>query len=210
MSDFQPDPVILIDDLEAIKVLADPLRIQIMEMMEPAPITVGAVASKLGLSPNKLYYHVNMLEKHGLVKVVAEEVRGNLIEKSYRVTAFDYRLDKGLLNFGTPEGQENTITVFTSFLDQVREDIRRSLHARAYNLEHGAPPNPRQTLINRLNVRISDEQAAEFHQRLGDLVHDFAALDDPENADKQNWALNVMMYPAFYYEEFGPDTGGQT
>jgi DNA-binding transcriptional ArsR family regulator len=201
-ADFQPDPLILIDNLDTMKVLTDPLRIQIMEMMEPAAITVGEVARKLGLAPNKLYYHVNMLEEHGLVRVVAEEVRGNLIEKKYRVTALDYRLDESILNFSSPEGQQNTISMFTAFLDNVREDLRRSLEARASNLERGAQPNPRKTLINRLNVRISDEQANEFHARLQALAAEMEALDDPENEDKQHWALNILLYPAFYYEEF--------
>lgn len=200
--EFEPLPLITITDLETLKVAADPLRNQIMELIVPAPITVSEIAGKLGLTPNKLYYHMNLLEKHGFIQVVETEVRGNLIEKTYWLTAYDFDIDKDLMTFGSPEGQENVKDMFLAAVDATREDMRRSIEARVFNLEHGAEPIPRQTILSRHSVKISDEQADEFIKRFHELILEFGEADQSKS-DEQIWALSVFLYPSFYYE--GPD-----
>ena len=140
--DHTPAPSLILTDLEAVKAIADPLRSQIIEVLSPAPMTINQIAEKLGLAPSKLYYHVNMLEKHGFLKVVDTTLRGNIIEKHYWITAYDYDIEKDLLNFNvtTPDGKENIINMFLTSLDTTREDFVRSIEARAFSLEHGAEP----------------------------------------------------------------------
>ena len=58
----------IIEDRETLKVMADPLRSQILEIVIDSPHTIRQTAAKLGLSASKLYYHFNLLEKHGLVE----------------------------------------------------------------------------------------------------------------------------------------------
>lgn len=112
--DHTPAPSLILTDLEAVKAIADPLRSQIIEVLSPEPMTVNQIAEKLGLASSKLYYHVNMLEKHGFLKVVDTTVRGNIIEKHYWITAYDYDIEKDLLNFNvtTTDGKENVINMF--------------------------------------------------------------------------------------------------
>jgi len=70
MGTIKREGVFIINDLETLKVVADPVRNQILEVLEKKPQNVKEVADKLGLAPSKLYYHFNMLEKVGLIKVV--------------------------------------------------------------------------------------------------------------------------------------------
>ena len=65
-----PEPTMMINDLESLKVFSDPLRNQIMEILAPEKLTINQIAKKLGLAPSKLYYHINLLEKHGLIQEV--------------------------------------------------------------------------------------------------------------------------------------------
>lgn len=204
---YEPVPLITISDLEALKVAADPLRNQIMELIVPAPITVSAIADKLGLTPNKLYYHISLLEKHGFIQVVETEVRGNLIEKTYWLTAYDFDIAEDLMNFGTPEGQEHVTNMFLSAVDATRADMRRSLEARAFHLGQGTEPNPRQVVLSRSTVRIPDERAVEFVKRFKKLIQEFSAADELKS-DEQIWALSVFMYPSFYYEGTDIETDG--
>jgi DNA-binding transcriptional ArsR family regulator len=57
-----------------VKTIADPLRNQIFESLILQPPTVRQIAEKLGLSPKRLYYHVRLLETHGLIQVVETRV----------------------------------------------------------------------------------------------------------------------------------------
>ncbi len=202
MDEFQPAELFMIKDLETARAIADPLRLQILEVLMPSPLTVKGMAGKLGLSASKLYYHVNTLEKHGLVQVVATQVIGNLIEKQYWVTAYNYSVEQEIYNFNVQEqdGQANIIANVLTTLDTVREDFARSIEARAYNLEHGAAPHPRKVITTREVCRIPEEAMAAFQARLHALVDEFKALDEPGNAGLQPWAFTVLLYPAFYYQ----------
>ena len=56
-------------DLDQIKVLADPLRIQIMELFCEQERTTKQVAGILGQPPTRLYHHVAALERVGLIRL---------------------------------------------------------------------------------------------------------------------------------------------
>jgi DNA-binding transcriptional ArsR family regulator len=203
MEEFKPAPLHIIKNLEAAKLIADPLRLQIVEVLLSEPQTVKQIADKLGLAPSKLYYHVNSLEKHGLIQVVDTTIHGNIIEKHYWVTAYDYRIDEGLFNFNVleAEGKENIISMAIATLDTAREDFIRSIEARAFNLEHGADPHPRPVINSREVCRIPDEKVEEFQIRLKALMEEFEEMDNPEEDSGQPWALNVFLYPSFYYDQ---------
>jgi DNA-binding transcriptional ArsR family regulator len=203
MESFEPAQVHIIKDLDAAKAISDPLRLQIIEVMIPAPLTVSQIAAKLGLAQSKLYYHVNTLEKHGLIRLVDTTVHGNIIEKHYWVTAYDYHLDGELYNFNVtePEGKENIISMFLTSLDTVREDFARSIEARAFNLEHGANPRPRRVINAREIGRIPDDKMEIFQKKLNELIHEFAEMDVSDTDKSHPWALNVFLYPTFYFED---------
>jgi DNA-binding Lrp family transcriptional regulator len=202
MEKFKPAPVMTIKDLETLKVVSDPFRVQILEILVSGPQSVNQVAEKMGLPPSKLYYHVNMLEKHGLIQVVDTTVHGNIIEKHYWISAYDLKMDNSLCSFGTPEGQENVVTMMVVPIDATRQDIIRSLEARAFALERGAEKHPRDVLIYRELSNISDEQADEFLSRLKELTQMFEGATDQESGDDvQTHALTIAFYPSFYYHQ---------
>lgn len=59
---FQPADVMVIEDMETLKLIYRPLRLQILEAFSSEPRPVKQVAADLNMQPNKLYYHVNRLE----------------------------------------------------------------------------------------------------------------------------------------------------
>jgi hypothetical protein len=203
----RPKDVIKLQDLEELKIIADPLRNQIMEVLTYAPMTIKAVAGKLGVESSKLYYHFNQLDKHGFIHVVETTVQGNLIEKHYWITAHRFELEEELFNFNvdTLEGTENILTMLLTNINATRDDLRRSIYARHQQITQGAEKNPRQVLDMREIFNLPDEKAKEFHKRLHDLVKEFGLEAKEINSDKEviPWALSVVFYPSFYYEEKG-------
>jgi DNA-binding transcriptional ArsR family regulator len=199
--EFQPSPIKMIEDLESIKVISDPLRVQIMEAMAVKPQSVNQIAEKLGLAASKLYYHFNMLEKHGFIKVVDKATRGNIVEKSYWVTAFDFRLDKAAHKLQGPSEPQHAISKLLHPLDVTRQDAIRSMEARAHALEQGKPKHPRPVKTYREVRCIPDDRAQEFMEKLNALTAEFDTLEQVEpNEDAVNWALTVLLYPSFYFE----------
>lgn len=198
--EYKPLPSFLIADLETLKVVADPLRTQILELLTVEPLTVKHVAERLGLATSKLYYHVNMLEKHGLVRVVSTRVIANVIEKQYRAVAIDYDVDPALLSFSTESGQANINTLVQVTIDATRDDLLRSFQARAFGLEQGAPTQPRRAVITRQLSRLPEDKAEAFRSRLEALLREFGAADGADSG-AQAYALTIAFYPSFYFSD---------
>lgn len=211
MMDPKMQPVFQIKDLETLKILTDPLRAQIVEVLSQAPQTVKQVADKLGMTPSNLYYHINQLEKHALIVVEETRMVGNMVERVYRAAAKEISLDPNLLTVSTMEGKESLFTMVKQAIDTTRDDLLRSLNARFLQLDQGAEEKPRFVLLSRSTANIPEDRAAEFQQRLKEIIHEFEASDvDRDTAQTKNFALTVVMYPSFYFDEQveGKSTGG--
>jgi DNA-binding transcriptional ArsR family regulator len=209
---YYPEDTRIIQDLEALKTMADPLRNQIMDVLTPQPMTVNEIAQKLGLESSKLYYHFNLLEKHGFIQVVDTTLHGNLIEKHYWVTAYHFKLDEDQFKFNvdTPEGTEQVINLMMTNLDATREDLRRSMYARHQQISLGAEPHLRPVINSRDVFNLSDQKAQEFHRRLHELVEEFKqeALET-QTEETLPWALSIVLYPSFYFEASKDLTTGE-
>ena len=201
MEDFRPAPVMRVEDLETLKILADPMRNQILEILAPEKLTINQMAKKLGLSPSKLYYHINLLEKYGLIQEVDSIVKANIIEKVYWISAYECKMNDNLCNFSTPEGQESTMTAMVTPIESTREDMMRSLEARVSALNQGAEEHPREVIIFRELRKMDDQAADAFAERIKEVLEDFESFDgDGEGEDVHVRALTVAFYPSFYYE----------
>lgn len=201
MEEFVPAQTHTITDLETLRTLSDPLRMQIYEIVLSEPCSVRQIAERLGLASSRLYYHINLLEKFGLIRVVETRMVANMVEKIYRAIAFGLELAPGLLNFNVDENRETLINMIVSHLDITREDILRSLQARQLAKEQGAEPKPRTMMVNRVLASIPDAVADEFSRRLQELLKEFAEKDNAAADDAQTYAMTVAFYPTFYYPE---------
>ena len=190
-----------IADLETLRAISDPLRVQIVELLGGKPLTVKQVAEKLGLAPSKLYYHFGALEKLGLIEVAETRMVANMQEKKYRSTAESLDVDPSLFQFSKEGDNEPINILISSTIDATREDLIRSLQARQFQLERGVDETPRRMIVNRLLSRVSEKRVAEFQERLVKLIQEFEAEDKSSKSTDQTYALTVALYPSFYFEK---------
>lgn len=203
MEDFQPADTFMIEDLETLRTFADPLRAQVYEILLQAPASVRQVGERLGLAPSRLYYHINLMEKLGLIRVVETRMVANMVEKAYRSAAYKLDVSNDLLDFGSDSGQQAIHGLITSGLEATRDDLLRSLQARQVALEQGAEPISRNLMVTRTTARIPDAQADAFRSRLQALIAEFDEADQTQEGGEglQDYALLVAFYPSFYFRE---------
>lgn len=190
----------VIDDLDALRMLADPLRSHILELLIIEPLPVKQIAERLGLAPNKLYYHVNLLEQHGLIEVADTRMVSGIIEKTYRAVAESYTVDSQLISPRTEQGRESLFATVSAVLDATRDDLLRSLEARYAAGGPDAAHPARTAMVNRSQKRLSQTDAKRFMRRLKRLVDDFDKADEPE-PEAQTFGLTIVCYPSFYFPE---------
>ncbi|WP_280259127.1 ArsR/SmtB family transcription factor [Nocardia wallacei] len=88
--------VAVIEDPETAEVSLDPVRARLLaELAEPGSATT--LAHRVGLTRQKVNYHLRALERHGLVELVEERRKGNLTERILRATAASYVISPSAL-----------------------------------------------------------------------------------------------------------------
>ncbi len=80
----------VIEDPKAAAVALDPVRARLLAELADEPRSAAAVAPRLGLSRQKVNYHLNTLEEHGLVELHEIRMRGGIAERVLRATAASY------------------------------------------------------------------------------------------------------------------------
>lgn len=92
----------VIEDPAAAEASLDPIRTRIlMELAEPGSAT--QLAAKVGLTRQKVNYHLRALERHGLVELVAERRKGNVTERILRASAASYLISPAALASVAPD-----------------------------------------------------------------------------------------------------------
>lgn len=193
----QPDQM-TISDLETLKVLTDPLRHQILELTMAGPVTVKVLSEKLEIPATKLYYHINLLEKHSLLVVVDTQVVSGIIEKHYQAAAGSFSIDRSLLAF---EGDGGGI--LSLVLDQASSEIRRAVKSGMIHTDPDAEPHQRLTMSKGRTI-LTPEQANELARRIEELRQEFSNMGE-QNSELGEGRQVFTLLTAFFPTEWHPE-----
>ncbi|HOF66469.1 MAG TPA: helix-turn-helix domain-containing protein [Candidatus Fermentibacter daniensis] len=107
--------VMYLDDLEQVKVLAIPIRLEILRIMDGRPMTTTQIRKAMKQSQGKLYYHITEMERVGLLQVSETRRKGNLFEKYCLPAARHFRINPLLFRSGDAGRQVFVDTVSSHF-----------------------------------------------------------------------------------------------
>lgn len=188
----------LIEDLDTLKVLADSRRLSILKAIGSKPITVKQIAKRVGIPPTKLYYHMNMMEKHNIIQVAETRVVSGIIEKLYTITAKTYRPGPDLLTTGdTQANSQNLESMVFSVMDNVRDELLRSFRAGLIQLSKEVPAHGRLDIASMV-LSFTDEEVEEFDKRLYELVKELA---DGQREERPNRKTHNFFFVRFKKDE---------
>ncbi len=190
---FEPATEFTVSDLDTLKVLADPLRLSILEYLAK-PGTVKQIAEKLDKPPTKLYYHFNLLEKHDLIQMVDTRIVSGIIEKHYQASARMYMLQRGLLSPGTEDFDASIGVTLSSMFTDVQNDVRQSIADGVVDTSDDAPES-RRLVISQGRLNLSSEKAQEFYERLVDLVNEFQG-ESNNTQNEHSYKMLFLLHPS--------------
>jgi DNA-binding transcriptional ArsR family regulator len=190
----KPAELLVIRDRETLKVLSNRLRTEIMQQLD-SPKTVTEIAKALGLPRTKLYYHTNLLEKHGLIRMVDSHVVSGIIERVYQVTAYRLGIDRTLLSGGSEEGIDE---VLFCLFDGPREEVRRSIKAGLLTFRETAD-SPERELVQAPETHIlTPAQFDTYRERLFAIVTEMGEHAREQEAAAEGTrsiGLSVALFP---------------
>lgn len=191
---FQPAPKFRITTLETLKVFSDPLRQQIIEVLLEGPRTVKQIAAELDLAPTKLYYHVNLLEEHSLIRVTETRIVSGIIEKHYQSAARSFEINRPLLTPGQDSGDDAIDAAIDAMIEPIRGDIHKAFKQGAIDMSEESAPYDKLRMW-RATSGLTPEQAAEFYRRLEALVAEFNGFREVNADNERQWGLMIGIHP---------------
>jgi DNA-binding transcriptional ArsR family regulator len=188
-----PEPAsdMVITDVEQLKAISDPLRLQLLERIAGESRrgwTAKELAEDLGTKQTKLYHHLALLEERGFIRVAATRVVSGIQEKRYQATARSFRVDRSLL---TGAGSDVAMSgALDAIFDKARAEIMAGLRSGAINLD---PKDPKR---HRLGLWASHTRLSPANlkrvMRLIEKLAEVGEIDDPDGAE---YGLVVGFYP---------------
>lgn len=73
--------------VDQLKVLSDASRLRILTLLMEREMSISGIAKALELTPATVHHHVTQLLQARLIEPTKSEIRGNLVEKYYRIPA---------------------------------------------------------------------------------------------------------------------------
>jgi len=153
----QPEPVFRVETDQQLHAVGSLARHHVLRVLRDGPATVTQIADRLGIAKGSSHYHVRVLAKAGLIRVVeTRKVRG-VEERYYAMAATAIEL---------PESGPG-------------EPDHLMRHALA-DLE-SAPANDQKT-VRLKHARLSPAAFGAFEARLHALIDELTELSDPQES----------------------------
>ena len=107
--------VLVLRDLECIKAIAHPRRIDILKTFDKSPLSAKQLSQLLDEPHAKINYHIKTLYKVGILELVEEKIKSGIVEKYYYPKAKNIVIGKNVLDFSLNTEQEQDVVCISKF-----------------------------------------------------------------------------------------------
>lgn len=170
----------VIDDPAAATVALEPVRSRLLAELS-APASAATLAARLGISRQKINYHLRALESHGLVRVAEERKWGGLTERLLVATAASYIVSPGAMGPVSPDPGRYADRLSASYLIALAARIVREVGALLRRSEETDKRLATLSLDAEVRFRSAAERAA-FSSALAEAVTTLVARYHDESA----------------------------
>ena len=196
-ADPETPEVYTVSDLEQVKVMADPLRLRLLEHFCKKEMTTKQVAGELGEKPTRLYHHVAALERVGLIRLTRTQQNRGTVEKYYQAVAKMFMAEPALFSSGDGVEETNKDAIenlTTQLLDRTAEEFRDVLRF-AQTCEEGMEDELLGTFAE---VHSPPDQVKEFQDKLMAFLQEQSAEHQNIEGPQEGWRrfrLSIMFFP---------------
>src|SRR5262245_336642 len=160
----QAEPYTL-KNLDQIKVLADPLRIRVLEGFCEER-TTKQVAEFLGEKVTKLYHHVDALERVGLIKLSRTRQNRGTVEKYYVAVATTFRADSRAFQPKKKMKGGEKSTAMRQMISTIFDTTSAELTSLAEQDEDATKTIEEEAIVSFLDVRAPKAELEKIRAKL--------------------------------------------
>ena len=185
----------LIDTIEALKTLLDPVQMRIVKTLQQRPYSLEDLAEAINIPPGRVLYHVRHLIDNDMVSIL--DLDGD--SPTYALRARNFIVDRRLLMPDNPLRQEVIDTVSYLTFDATRKDLECSIRAGVVGLENPVPSEDA-LMARRIIYSLTPERARWLQTQLRDLLLDTFVLSQEDCGEKHDYNVTVVCYPTTFVD----------
>ena len=170
----------VIEDPAAAAVALEPTRSRLLAELA-TPASAATLAARVGLARQKVTYHLNALEAHGLVRLAEERKWGGLTERLLVATAASYVVSPGALGHVTADPARSVDRLSASYLVALGARIVREVGELVRRASETGKRLATLGIDTELRFR-SAQARADFTRELGDAIALLVAKYHDESA----------------------------
>ena len=178
-----------IKTIEQLKAITHPLRRRLKDEFCKNICTTKQAAKALGEPPTKLYHHVEILKKAGVIKLVKTKQNRGTTEKYYETVASNIRISPSLL-----ESSATAELVSNELYNLVKDKISETLHGVTESFEeHVKSESPGKNPVTtwNYNVHLTEKKKAEFDEMVQKWLQ---KNTDPEESGAISTHIAMFIY----------------
>lgn len=188
---YSPPPHLTIETIDALKVLTDSKRIEILDIIRDKnrPMSAKEIAAELEIDPRNLYYHINLLEKHGILVVAETDIVNNIIEKKYHLGAYNFNVSRQVFN--SPQATAEFTEAFRSMIADTETSLYRSTDKGLVNLKD----EKQHFLMSQVKAHLTPEQFKEIANAINEVLQQFQSYQSEETSGTRLYNLTTLLFP---------------
>ena len=166
--------ILVLRDLECIKAIAHPKRIDILKAFNNLPLSAKQLSQILDEPHAKINYHIKALYKVGILELVEEKIKSGIVEKYYYPIAKSILIDKNVINISLEKDDETIQSKYEDIVDLFYQAVEKNL------LDE-------ENLINYNNIYLSKNELIELNNtikyKIEEIIHKRKSEDEESQYD---------------------------
>ena len=181
----------IINKVVQLKAISHPLRMQILETMSFKPMTTKQVAAVLEKQPTRLYHHVNILEKAGLITLLRTEKKRGTTEKYYKTAAREFTVNRGLLHSrqGLFSSMSDMKGMITTQLARTIQEMQQSIELQG----KGRVPGGQRVVLSSSRIHTTPARIKILNAEISRILKKYEAA--PSRKGTNEYKFTLVLYP---------------
>ena len=167
--------VLVLRDLDCIKAIAHPRRLDILKTFDKEPLSAKQLSEILDEPHAKINYHIKTLYNVGILELVEEKIKSGIVEKYYYPTANNIVISRKIIDYTLEQEIDADFVSISDFEDTI-ESFYDAAEAGDLNGD---------SILEYDNVLLTDEEISELRSALKVKVNEIIAKREDSHRENE-------------------------
>ena len=167
--------VLVLRDLDCIKAIAHPRRVDILKTFNKEPLSAKQLSEILDEPHAKINYHIKTLYNVGILQLVEEKIKSGIVEKYYYPTANNIVISRKIIDYSLGQELDEDYVSISDFEDTI-ESFYDAAESGTLNGE---------SILECDNVLLTEDEVSELRSTLKAKVDEMLSKRDNSNRENE-------------------------